>query len=782
MSPQGRPKGEYLSAQREVRPSTTDSGFGVADVVVPVYNAPADVRACVESLLANLRPDVRIVLIDDASSDPAIAAYFSELEQLAHPQVLLLRNERNLGFTGTANRGMQLSRANVVLLNSDTVVTRGWLDALLHCAATDPTIGTVTPFSNNAEICSFPRFCEDNSWPARCDPEPVRAAIAAAAVPTYPDIPTGVGFCLFLRRAMLDAIGIFDPAFGAGYGEENDLCLRAARAGWRNVLADNAFVVHTGGRSFAGQKAELGPRNMALLLERHPNYLDMVQAYIAADPVAPLRQAAAAKAAVDDAPGRGVLHVIHYHGGGTETHVRDLIAGSHPRWRHYLAIAADDRWQVEEHRADGTVVTFEFVRGAHEFWREFVSGICGTFGITLIHLHNISACRAGIMTALADFPVPYGYTVHDLNFACPTITFLAADGMFCGGVTDVDVCTRCLLAQPMFAGIDIAAWREGHRQLLQRAAFTIAPSRWAADMLERYFPGRRADVVAHGSPDGPLARSASVPGTLALPDDGAPTVAVLGAIGPDKGARRLERLVALARARGAWVRFVLIGYMDVQHGPWQSGDARFMVHGRYEPQDLPALLAHYRVALVLYPSAGPETFSYTLSEAWASGCPVLVPPIGALEERVRGSGAGWVMTDAEWRDERRMLDRILALLATANTAAYRVAAGVAATMPHASLRAMTDATFACYDAAVTIQQSASTPASCRAFAAARVRDALGYRPWTPPALVVPAAASQQGIGDRVARAAAGIRHTFPGRVLYRLAPAALVERLKRRLG
>src|SRR4029077_20780328 len=188
-----------------------------------------------------------------------------------------------------------------------------WLDALLHCAATDATIGTITPFSNNAEICSFPRFCEDNPWPVGRDPDAYGAVIAAAAVPTYPDIPTGVGFCLFLRRAMLDAVGTFDPIFGAGYGEENDLCLRAARAGWRNVLADNAFVVHTGGRSFVGQKAELGASNMTLLLDSHPHYLDTVRAYIAADPLRPLREAAAARLVVDAAPGRGVLHVIHYH-------------------------------------------------------------------------------------------------------------------------------------------------------------------------------------------------------------------------------------------------------------------------------------------------------------------------------------------------------------------------------------------------------------------------------------------------------------------------------------
>ena len=105
-------------------------------------------------------------------------------------------------------------------------------------------------------------------------------------MPTYPDLPTGVGFCMFIRRSAIDALGTFDLAFGAGYGEENDFCLRAARAGWRNVLADDAFVVHTGGRSFAGRKAELGERNMERLLARHPHYGDMVQRYIAADPLA----------------------------------------------------------------------------------------------------------------------------------------------------------------------------------------------------------------------------------------------------------------------------------------------------------------------------------------------------------------------------------------------------------------------------------------------------------------------------------------------------------------
>src|SRR5208283_6138836 len=100
-----------------------------------------------------------------------------------------------------------------------------------------------------------------------------------------------------------------------------------------------------------------------------------------------------------------------------------------------------------------------------------------------------------------------------------------------------------------------------HRALLEQAAFVIAPSQWAANMLRRYFPGRSVTVVAHGTSTG-TARDDAVYTRLELPADGLPTVAVVGAIGSDKGSRRLERLVELTRQRGDRLRWVLIGYLD----------------------------------------------------------------------------------------------------------------------------------------------------------------------------------------------------------------------------
>jgi len=214
------------------------------DIIVPVYNAADDLKRCVDSILRCTDGDYRLLLIDDASPDPAIGAYFEEIQSRGLPQVHCVSSENNIGFTLTANRGMSSARAgaDVVLLNSDTIVTLGWLDKLVRCAQSDPCIGTVTPFSNNAEICSLPRFCENNPWPPERDTEPMVRALELAAVPSYPELPTGVGFCLYIRRTLIDSIGAFDPVFGLGYGEENDFCMRAACAGLSKTTPPSPLI------------------------------------------------------------------------------------------------------------------------------------------------------------------------------------------------------------------------------------------------------------------------------------------------------------------------------------------------------------------------------------------------------------------------------------------------------------------------------------------------------------------------------------------------------------
>ena len=259
-------------------------------VIVPVFNALEAVDACLASLDRSLPPGARVLVADDASTDPRMTRLLEDWRRRTQLDARVVLRESNLGFVGNVNRAFaQTNPDDVVLLNSDTVTTRGWLRRIAACAASAEAVATITPWSNNAEICSFPALCENN--PAPDDPVAIAAACADAGTPVYPELPTGVGFCMYIRRAALRQAGDFDAAtFGRGYGEENDFCLRVAGIGWRNVLCDDAYVVHAGNASFGPLGEQPGGENMRRLLVRWPDYHERVAAFILADPLRPLRE------------------------------------------------------------------------------------------------------------------------------------------------------------------------------------------------------------------------------------------------------------------------------------------------------------------------------------------------------------------------------------------------------------------------------------------------------------------------------------------------------------
>ena len=269
------------------------------DIVIPVYRGLAETVCCLESVLEARSANAHIVVVDDAAPDPAIAAYLDRLAAGGH--VTLLRNDRNRGFVHSVNRGMALHPTHdVVLLNSDTRVANDWLARLHATAHGEDRVATVTPFSNNATICSYPFDGWNGGIPGHLGLAGLDALFARTLPRAAIDIPTAVGFCMYIRRAALDALGPFDEArFGRGYGEENDFCMRALKAGWRNVLACDTFVFHEGSVSFSAEKQSLAEGALRSLLDVHPDYLDRVRDWLARDPARASRDAIdAARSAV----------------------------------------------------------------------------------------------------------------------------------------------------------------------------------------------------------------------------------------------------------------------------------------------------------------------------------------------------------------------------------------------------------------------------------------------------------------------------------------------------
>jgi GT2 family glycosyltransferase len=262
------------------------------DVIIPVYKGLRETRRCLDSVLANQQSTAfETVVVDDSSPDPEIVAH---LDQLAgRGRITLLRNEGNLGFVRSVNRGISLhADRDVVLLNSDTEVANDWLDRLRRCATAQPDIGTATPFSNNATICSYPFQGWTGGMPGTLGLEALDRLFATANAGRSVDLPTAVGFCMYIRRSCLAQVGPFDAErFGRGYGEENDFCMRAAGAGWRNVLAGDVFVYHKGSVSFSGERPALTLTASRTLAELHPQYLGLVREFVIRDPSGPLREA-----------------------------------------------------------------------------------------------------------------------------------------------------------------------------------------------------------------------------------------------------------------------------------------------------------------------------------------------------------------------------------------------------------------------------------------------------------------------------------------------------------
>ena len=269
--------------------------FPTVDIIVPIHNAFHDAKKCIESVLSCTKEGMyRLVIIDDGSTDPLVSDYLEYLSQKGIPYVLIIRNPSCIGFLRAVNRGMALSRNDVLLLNSDTIVTSGWLQRLQRSAYSDKKIATVTPLSNNAAICSVPEIDQSNDLPSGCAPSDFAQLVLDTAHKLgeqHVSIPTAIGFCMFIKRRVLETVGYFDESFGKGYYEEIDFCMRSKLKGYRQIVDIATFVYHKGSASFnEAEKVILGNKNYKLLIARHPAWPDMVRDFADEKPLKNVRE------------------------------------------------------------------------------------------------------------------------------------------------------------------------------------------------------------------------------------------------------------------------------------------------------------------------------------------------------------------------------------------------------------------------------------------------------------------------------------------------------------
>jgi len=603
------------------------------DVIVPVYRGHDDTLACLHSVLSTpVKTFFETVVINDCSPDRALA---QKLRHLAERGLItLVENERNLGFVQSVNRGMALHEGrDVVLLNSDTVVYNDWLDRLRRHGEQD-RVGTVTPFSNNATICSYPRTLLNNNEQLEAD-YPALDLMAAAASPEVAiDIPTAVGFCMYIRRQCLDAVGPFDAAtFGKGYGEENDFCRRAADLGWRNVLAADIFVRHTGEVSFAQDAAKGQSEAMTALIAKHPAYNEIVRTYIKKDPAAGARRRLDAARIRRQSGGAAILHVTHNWGGGIDRHVRDLIRAWREQGTGGVLMTAPERGKpaVDIHTPDD--LDLPNLQGLRlDTGLKDIAEALAHAGISRIHVHSLAGWPAEATRWLRQLAsmldVPYDFTMHDYMAFCPRITFVQGEGRYCGE-KGVASCRKCIAVHGTpFGRVNIGEWRRQFAHLLDGAEHVLAPSQDACKRTSGYLGGREVLYRPHPVEPADLGVLAVKwkPGQILR-------VMLVGGISEPKGSRLLLAMAEQAQRSNLPLSFCIVGHTDMDDA--FSRQPNVSMTGRYSDDRLFELMAQQGAHVAFFASVWPETYSYVLTSLLEAGFPIAAFDIGAQAERLR---------------------------------------------------------------------------------------------------------------------------------------------------
>jgi glycosyltransferase involved in cell wall biosynthesis/GT2 family glycosyltransferase len=629
------------------------------EVIIPVYGAPEVLGPCLRSVASETDLSRhRVIVVLDGPQESAVELLVSALVA-AHPEaVRVLRNEARVGFVRSVNRGMSASSFDAVLLNSDTVVTPRWLEQLIDAAYSSGDAGTVTPLSNHATLCSVPRPFEENLLPTGFDAASFAALIEEVAARSYPRVPTGVGVCFYIRRALIDDIGLFDAErFGLGYGEENDFCMRALARGWLNLVDDATFIYHAGHRSFGATRKAQERRAVSVMRRLHPRYMATIAELMRRDPLAAVRSRINAalmrgRAPVSTERRRKIVHLVHgwppFQQAGTELYAWWLVRQQGQT--HDVAVytrAADPA------RADGEaiewldegvrvrLVTNNF-RARNPLRRNAIRDrrlerdferFLKEERPDLLHVHHLAGHAFSLVGVARRLGIPIVLQIQDWWFLCARVNLFDRDGNRCTGPAPAK-CSRCATLTRVFPS---SFWNRAlHNVRIDAARAAIA----ACDV---YVSGSeaihddyvRAGVISPSKPFHVLPYGVDIVARREVrPAVSRPVrFGYVGSISPHKGVHLAVEAMQTFGSPDATLRVwgdlsALPHYVETLRE--LRGEADVVFEGRFDESEKPRVFASMDVLLV--PSIGLESFGLAAREAMTCGVPVIASAGGALSE------------------------------------------------------------------------------------------------------------------------------------------------------
>lgn len=639
-----RPTAPAEKEWASVAPAMGDDGVRVT-VIIPVYRGYDDTLAAIHSVLKNKQKShFDLLVVNDCGPEPELTEKLRDLARLN--LFVYVENDNNMGFVRTVNKALKLRPGNdVVLLNADAVVYGDWLDRILAHADADPTVATITPFSNNASICGYPLAPEGNFLALECSFEELDRYAAICNRGGSSVLPTGVGFCFYMRRRVVDEIGDFDIVFGRGYGEENDFCMRALKAGYKNLLAHDVVVYHSGEVSFDEFRAEeYGPGQLALW-RKHPDYTRRVKAFVQANPARLARMRLDLYRLVRRLGERTALFVSIETSGGVDSHVRHVAARLEEAGVSvlFLYVGVEDRecFSIRPFSSCKAVYAPTLTPVNLITHATLIADLLDWLEPEIIHVQSLALLKweptRVLMSLLAESKRDFFVTLHDYDSICHRHHLVDLEGRYCNPM-EMEACRDCVRMDPLAVDrVDPIARREAYAAFLASARKVFVPSQDAAKRLNLQFPHIRFAVREHEE---------RLPARAATARKFSPPlrIATIGAIGPHKGSNLLFNLAFDAKLKDLPIRYSIVGYSAIVGEMQEVG---VVETGRYTTAaECMDRLEEIQPDFILFPSIWPETYCYALSIALALGIPPIVFDLGAQADRVREAGFGVVLDNA----------------------------------------------------------------------------------------------------------------------------------------
>ncbi len=471
-------------------------------VLVPVFGGEASLRRCLDGLARSTGfSAAQVWVIEDCPTEAGVRQAVRDTCQ-RHGFRLLSRSF-NAGFSAAVNSGLRVIPAgDVILLNSDTVVCDDWALRLQSVAYSARDVATVTPLSGNGELLSHPRPMQAAPQSASLAPLLDRLCRKSKAKPV--EIPTGVGFCLFIRADARQAAGDIDEVtFGRGYAEETDYCLRLSCTGWRHLAAPNVFVGHEGGASFGAERSLLAARNVQTIYAKYPEHSDEYASWLASDPLKAVRndlqavsmphllQAAGVDEVLLGAPADVLAWLQPMRSGDGEGGAWMSDALEAPAA--YLSLAADKATLHFQNVPLLDLVDFPYPTG-----KKALFSALSASGIRTFVVRSLSPMTLKFLENCSD-AFDLVFSLDDASGFCPRRSATVERGKRCPSkqtAADCDACVSRLGPVPARSATasTTAAWRRRVDKQLARATRILVGEAKLGQQYLQHFPNRSIDV------------------------------------------------------------------------------------------------------------------------------------------------------------------------------------------------------------------------------------------------------------------------------------------------